>query len=97
MQQYFELVNWQGHKPQSAERRQRDSLKILKRSVEVWKDWIHLKKEFATLGEELPPVKLLPANARNKVQIQRRKTQAKRSLDEERLQGATRGIRCHVY
>jgi len=26
----------------------------------MWKDWIRLKKEFATLGEELPPVKLLP-------------------------------------
>jgi len=27
----------------------------------VWKDWIRLKKELATLGEELPPAKLLPA------------------------------------
>ena len=27
----------------------------------MWKDWIRLKKEFATLGEELPQVKLLPA------------------------------------
>ena len=27
----------------------------------MWKDWIRLKKEFATLGEELPPVELLPA------------------------------------
>jgi len=27
----------------------------------VWKDWIRLNKELATLGEELPPVELLPA------------------------------------
>jgi len=27
----------------------------------VWKDWIRLKKELATLGEELPPAELLPA------------------------------------
>jgi len=36
-------------------------LKSFERSVEVWKDWIRLKKELATLGEELPPAKLLPA------------------------------------
>ena len=86
MQQYFELVDWQGLKLPSAERRQRDSLKCFERSVEVWKDWICLKKELATLGEELPPVKLLPAKRKpgNSVQIQRRKTQAKRSLHKER-------------
>ena len=27
----------------------------------MWKDWIRLKKELATLGEELPAVELLPA------------------------------------
>jgi len=61
MQQYFELVDWQGLKLPSAEKRQRDSLKGFERSVEVWKDWIRLKKELATLGEELPPAELLPA------------------------------------
>ena len=61
MQQCFELVDWQGLKLPSAERRQRDSLKSFERSVEVWKDWIRLKKELATLGEELPPVELLLA------------------------------------
>jgi len=61
MQQYFELVDWQGLKLPSAERRQRDSLKSFERSAEVWKDWIRLKKELATLGEELPLVELLPA------------------------------------
>ena len=61
MQEYFELVDWQGLKLPSAERRQRHSLESFERSVEVWKDWIRLKKELATLGEELPPVELLPA------------------------------------
>jgi len=61
MQQYFEQVDWQSLKLPSAERRQRDSLKSFERSVEVWKDWIRLKKGLATLGEELPPAELLPA------------------------------------
>jgi len=61
MQQHFKLVDWQGLKLLPAERRQRDSLKIFERSVEVWKDWIRLIKEHTTLGEELPPVELLPA------------------------------------
>jgi len=64
MQQYCELVD-QGLKMPSAERRQRDSLKRFERYVEVWKDWIRLKKEFATLGEELPPAELLPAKRKN--------------------------------
>jgi len=59
MQQYFERVDWQGLKLPSAERRQRDSLKSLERAV--WKDWLRLKKELASLGEELPPAELLPA------------------------------------
>jgi len=58
------LVDWQGLKLPSAERRQRDSLNFFERSVKVWKDWIPLKKELATLGEELPPVKLLPAKCK---------------------------------
>ena len=41
MQQYFELVDWQGFTLPSAERRQRDGLKSLERSVEVGKDCIH--------------------------------------------------------
>ena len=35
-------------------------MKSFERSVEVWKNWIRLKKELATLGEELSPVELLP-------------------------------------
>jgi len=59
--QYFELVDWQGLKLLSAEKRQRDSLTSFERSVEVWKDWIRLKKEFLPLGEEMSPAELLPA------------------------------------
>jgi len=58
MQQYFELVDWQGLKLPSAEKRQRDSLKFFEPSVEVC---MLLKKEFATLGKELPPSESLPA------------------------------------
>jgi len=65
MQQYFELVDWQGFKLPSAERRQRDSLISFERSFEVWKDWIRLKKELATLGEELPPAELLQAKRKS--------------------------------
>ena len=83
MQQYFELVDWQGLELPPAERRQRDSLKIFERSVEVWKDWIRLKKELATLGEELPPAELLPAK-RKEQSPGKRGTQAERSSDEER-------------
>ena len=36
-------------------------MKSFERSVEVWKDWIHLKKDLATLVEELPPVELFQA------------------------------------
>jgi len=36
-------------------------LKSFELTVKVWKDLIRLKKEFATLGEELPPVESLPA------------------------------------
>ena len=61
MQQYLELVDWQGLKLPSNERRQRNNLNFVERSVEVSKDWIRVKKELATLGEELPPVELLPA------------------------------------
>ena len=59
-------MDWHGLKLPSAERRQRDShgLKSFKRSFEVWKDWIRLKEELATLGEELPPVELLPAKCK---------------------------------
>jgi len=55
MQRWFELVDLQELELPSAERRQRDSLKKIERLVEVRQDWIRLKKDLATLGEELPP------------------------------------------
>jgi len=58
-------VEWQGLKLLSAERRQRNSLISFERSVEVWKDWIRLKKELATLGAELPPAESLPAKRKD--------------------------------
>jgi len=61
IQQLFEIVDWQGLKLPSAERRQRDSLEIFERSLEVWKDWIRLKKELTTLGHEPFSAELLPA------------------------------------
>jgi hypothetical protein len=61
MLQYFELVDWQGLELPSAERRQRDSLTCLKRSLAVWEDWIILEKERITLGEKLPRAEVLPA------------------------------------
>ena len=36
-------------------------LKSFEHLVEVWKDWVRLKKELATIDEKLPPVELLPA------------------------------------
>jgi len=75
MLQYFEQEDWQGLKLLSAERRQRDNLKSFERTVEVWKECIHLKNQLATLGEELPPAELLP----DRVEIQQRGTQAERS------------------
>ena len=41
-------------------------MKSFERSVEVWKDWIRLKKELATLDEKLPLVELLPDKRKKK-------------------------------
>jgi len=65
MQQCSELLDWQALKLPlaQAERRQRDNLTfdIFERSVEVWRDWIRLKKKHATFGEELPQTESLSA------------------------------------
>jgi len=52
-------------------------LKSFERSVEVWKDWIRLKKDFATLGEELPPAELLSAKRKKKSQDPTKKDASK--------------------
>jgi len=87
MLQYFELVDWQRLKLPSAERRQRDSLKLFERSVEVWKDWIRLKKEFAAFGEELPPAELLPAKRKKQSLDLSKKDVSKEEFGQRELAG----------
>jgi len=87
MQQYFELVDWQGLKLPSAERSQRDSLKSFERSVEVWKDWIRLKTELATLGEELPAVELLQAKRKKQSPDPRKRDASKEEFGRRALAG----------
>jgi len=88
MQHYFELVEWQGLKLLSAERRQRDSLKKIERLVEVWKDWIRLKKELASLHEELPPVELLPAKHKKQSADPTKKDASKEEFGRKALAGS---------
>jgi len=87
MQQSFELGDWQGLKLPSAERRQRDSLKSFERSVEAWKDWIRLKKDFATLGEELPPAELLRAKRKKQSPDTTKKDASKEEFRRRALAG----------
>ena len=87
MQQYFELVDWQGLKLSSAERRQRDSLKSFERSVEVWTDWIRLKTQLATLDEKLPPLELLPAKRKKQSPDQTKKDASKEEFGRRALAG----------
>jgi len=87
MQQYFELVDWQGLKLPSAQRRQRDSLKRFERSVEVWKDWIRLNKELATIGEDLPPANLLPAKRKNQSPDPTKRDASKKEFGRRSLAG----------
>jgi len=62
-------------------------LKSFERSVEVWKDWIRLKKEFATLGEELPQVKLLPAKRKKHSPDPTKKDASKKEFGRRVLAG----------
>jgi len=87
MQHCFELVDCQGVKLPSAERRQRDSLKSFERSVEVWKDWICLKKELATLDEELPPAELLPAKRKEKSPDPAKRDASRKDFGQRALAG----------
>jgi len=93
MQQYFELVDWKGLKLPSAERRQRDSLKSFERSVEVWKDWIRLKKELATLGEELSPAELLPAKRKKQSPEPTKRDTSKEELKWRKLNSSMGRLR----
>jgi len=88
MQQYFVLVDWQGLKLPSAERRQRDSLKsfekILNAQSKCGKTGYVLRKNSQHWVKSCLQWNCDQPSTRNRVQIQRRKTQAKRSLDKER-------------
>ena len=90
MQQYLELVDWQGLKLPSAERRQQDSLKKIERSVEVWKDWIRLKEQLTTLGEELPPAELLPAKRKKQSPDPTKRDTSKDEFERRALAGGYR-------
>ena len=85
--EYFEIVDWQGLKLPSAERSKRDSLKSFERSVEVWKDWIRLEKELATLGEELPPAELSPAQRKKQSPDPTKKDTSKEEFGRRALAG----------
>jgi len=74
MQQYFELVDCHGLKLPSAERRQQDSLKSCERSVEVWKDWIRLRKNSQHLAKSCLQRNCHQPSARDRVHIQQRET-----------------------
>ena len=93
IQQYFELLDWQGLKLPSAERRQGHSPESVEPSVEVWKDWMRLKKEFATLGKELPPLKSSPAQ-RKEQSPDPRKRDASREEFGRRALAAAGGNMC---
>ena len=71
MQQYFELVDWQGFKLPSAERWQRDSLKSLNVQSKCGKTGYVLRKNSQHLVKSC-------------LQCKCYQPQAKRSLDEER-------------
>ena len=85
VQQYFELVDWQGLQLPSAERRQRDSFsKKLNAQSKCGKTRYVLRKNSQHLVKSCLHWNCYQPSTRNRVQIQRRKTQATRSLDEER-------------
>ena len=64
-------------------------MKGFERSVEVWKDWIRLKKELATvtLGEGLPPVELLPAKRKKQSPDPTKKDASKEEFGRTALAG----------
>ena len=79
-----ELVDWQGLKLPPAERRQRDSLKVLNAQSKCGKTGYVLRKNLQHLMKSCLQWNCYQPSTRNRVQIQWRKTQAKKSLDEER-------------
>jgi len=53
----------------------------------VWKNWIRLKKELATLGEELPSAKLLPAKRKKQSPDPTKRDASKQEFGRRALAG----------
>jgi len=64
-----------------------NSLKSFECSVEVWKHWIRLEKELATLGEELPLVELLPVKRKKQCPDPTKKDASKEEFGRRALAG----------
>ena len=64
-------------------------MKKIERLVEVWKDWIRLKKELATLGEELPPAELLPAKRKKQSPDPTKRDASKEEFGRRALAGGS--------
>jgi len=62
-------------------------LKKFERSVEVWKDWIHLKTELATLDEELPPAELSPVKRKKQSPDPTKRDASKEEFERRALAG----------
>ena len=60
----------------------------------MWKDWIRLKKELATLCEELPPVELLPAKRKKQSPDPAKKDASKEEFGRRALEGGNMSS-CH--
>ena len=56
----------------------------------MWKDWIRLKKEFATLGEELPPAELLLAKRKKQSPNPTKRDASKEEFGRGALAGGTK-------
>ena len=55
----------------------------------MWKDWIRLKKELATLGEELPPAELLPAKRKEQSPDPKKRDASREEFGRRALAGGT--------
>ena len=53
----------------------------------MWKDWIRLKKELATLDQKLPPVELLPAKRKKQSPDPTKKDVSKEEFGRRALAG----------
>ena len=77
MQQYFELVDWQGLKLPSAERRQRNSLKVLNAQSKCGKAGYVLRKHSQHLARSCLQRNCYHPSARNRVRIKTKRDASK--------------------